>query len=131
MVDTLGELREMYGWGAVLKAERIAHDNKHLDYPFYIICGAKADPHLRGAIVNGQRCSGGLQEHWVVTNLRPPKVLGILVWYVDNKLGIMEIVDELSLPPDIPLDPRLLSDKTEDQCYGVMQQGKDNKVLMS
>lgn len=131
MVETLGDLREMMGWGAMLKAEKIANENRNIDGPFYIVMGAKADPHLRGSIVNGQYCSGGLQEHWVVTNLRPPKVLGILVWYVDHKLGVFEIVEELSLPPDIPLDPSLLSDRSEDQCHSVMQTGKDNQVLLS
>jgi hypothetical protein len=130
-MTTLGELREEYGWGAMRKMEQIAYANRHLDFPFYIIMGAKADPHLKGSIVNGQYCSGGLQEHWVVSNLRPPKVLGLLVWYVDNKLGKCELVEELSLPPDIPLDPSLLSDKSEDQFHGVMQQGKNNNVLVS
>ena len=130
-MTTLGELREEYGWGAIRKMEQIAYDNRHLDFPFYIIMGAKADPHLRGSIVNGQYCAGGLQEHWVVSNLRPPKVLGLLVWYVDNKLGKCELVDELSLPPDIPLDPSLLSDRSEDQFHGIMQLGQNNNVLVS
>ena len=131
MVDTLGELREDYGWAAMHKAEAIANEHKDEKRPFYIMCFAKADPNLRGAIVNGMYVSGGIRETWRWSHARPPKVIGMLVWYVDNALGKFEIVDELSLPPDIPLDPSLLSDRSEDQYFGVMEQGKKNRVLVS
>jgi hypothetical protein len=110
----------------------IANSLKNEVKPFYIICAAKADPHLRGArSADGKYISGGIREAWRWTHARPPKMLGLLVWYVNNALGVFEIVDELSLPPDVPLDPNLLSTRSEDQYYGIMQQGKKNNVLVS
>lgn len=131
MVETLGEIRDSMAWAACKKAETIANEHKDEVKPFYIICAAKPDPALRGAIVNGLHTNGGIRESWRWTHARPPKMLGILVWFVNNPLGIFELVEELSLPPDVPLDPSLLSDRSEDQCYGIMQQGKNNNVLVS
>lgn len=130
-MTTLGELREEYGWAAVRKAESIAYDLRDEVKPFYIMCVAKSDPALRGAIVNGLHANGGIRESWRWSHARPPKMIGMLVWFVNNPLGIFEIVEELSLPPDIPLDPSLLSDRSEDMHYGIMQQGKNNNVLVS
>jgi hypothetical protein len=131
MVDTLGDLRDAMAIAAHNKAASIANDLKNEVKPFYIMCVAKTDPHLRGAIVNGLHTNGGIRESWRWTHARPPKMIGMLVWFVNNPLGIFEIVEELSLPPDIPLDPSLLSDRSEDQNYGIMQQGKNNRVLIS
>jgi hypothetical protein len=131
MVELFGDVRDSMAWAACHKAEEIAHSLKDEVKPFYIICAAKADPHLHGAIVNGMYSSGGIRESWRWTHQRPPKMLGILVWFVNNPLGIFELVEELSFPPDIPLDPSMLSDRSEDRCYSVMQTGKDNRVIVS
>jgi hypothetical protein len=62
---------------------------------------------------------------------KPPVILGILVWYVDNKLGLFEFRPELSAPPDVPLDPKLLSDKASDASARVSLQGEKLKAIVS
>jgi hypothetical protein len=58
-------------------------------------------------------------------------ILGILVWYVDNEKGIFEFRPELSAPHDVPLDPKLLSDKASDASASVAEQGEKLKVIVS
>jgi hypothetical protein len=62
---------------------------------------------------------------------KPPVILGILVWYVDNEKGIFEFRPELSAPHDVPLDPKLLSDKASDASASVAEQGEKLKVIVS
>jgi hypothetical protein len=62
---------------------------------------------------------------------RPPSLLGVLVWYVDNALGLVEFKPELSAPWDCPQDPDMLSQKSEDQLIRVMERGKEMNVLTS
>lgn len=131
MTQELGETREMLAQATWDKAIEIANDHKKDVKPFYIIYAAKADPALQGAVVNGLFASGGIRAAWRLSHVRPPPLLGILVWYVDNAQGIFEFQPDLSSPPDIPLDPSLLSDRSEDQLYGVMEKGKKMKVLVS
>lgn len=131
MVQQLGETRDALALATWAKAEQIAQDCKFEVKPFYIVYCAKPDPGLTGAIVNGLFASGGLREAWRCVYHRPQLILGQLCWYVDNSLGMFEFMPELSAPPDVPLDPRLLSDRREDQFYGLMDKGKEMNVLVS
>ena len=131
MTQLLGETRDDLALATWNKAISIANDYKSEVKPFYIMYVSKCDPHLQGAIVNGLCVSGGLREAWRLCHIRPPKILGMLVWFVNNPLGIFEFVPELSSPPDVPLDPSLLSDRKEDQSERVMEQGKSLNVLVS
>jgi len=131
MVQTMGETRDELAWDVWRKAEAIAHEHKKEVKPFYIVYAAKPDPALAGAIVNGLVASGGIRQSFRLSYERPQVYLGQLVWYVNNALGDFQFLPELSPPPDIPLDPSLLSTRSEDQCYGVMDQGKKMNVLVS
>jgi hypothetical protein len=131
MSQELGETREALGWAVWHKAEEIANANKSNVKPFYIVYAAKPDPALRGAVINGFVASGGIRDVYLTSTSRPQPAFGQLVWFVDNAQGKFELVSELSLPPDIPVDPSLLSDKSEDQLYTVMEKGKQHKALVS
>lgn len=131
MVQQLGETRDALALAAWNKAMSIADDHKKEVKPFYIIYAAKPDPALEGAIVNGLFACGGIREAWRLSHARPPVMLGLLVWYVDNAQGLFQFIPELSCPPDVPLDANLLSDRKEDQFTGVMQKGKNMNVLVS
>ena len=62
---------------------------------------------------------------------KPPAMLGILVWYVNHPLGEFKFMPDLSAPPDVPIDPNLLSDKASDASDRVAAQGEKMNVLMS
>ena len=131
MTQTLGDTREDMAWAVWRKAEEIANDHKKEVKPFYIIYAAKPDPALKGAIVNGLVASGGIRQTFRLSYERPPAMLGILVWYVDNAQGIFEFQPHLSAPHDVPVHPSLLSDRSEDQSTAVMEKGKKLNVLVS
>lgn len=131
MVQELGETRDSLALATWNKAISIADDYKRKVKPFYIIYAAKSDPALQGAVVNGLVASGGMREAWRLSEARPPVMLGLLVWYVDNAQGIFQFIPELSCPPDVPLDASLLSDRKEDQFTDVMQKGKNMNILVS
>ena len=113
------------------KAEKIANDRKNDVKPFYIIYAAKSDPALIGASVRGQIADGGIRQTYRLSYDRPPIILGQLVWFVNNPLGIFQFVPELSSPPDIPLNPQWLSDRKEEQFSSLMDKGKKLNVLVS
>jgi hypothetical protein len=131
MVQELGETRDAMAMATWQKAISIANDHKSEVKPFYIVYAAKVDPALQGAVVNGLFASGGIREAWRLSYVRPPAMLGILVWFVNNALGTFEFLPELSAPPDVPLDPSLLSNRSEDQSIRVMEKGKQMNVLVS
>lgn len=131
MVQQLGETRDALALATWNKAIEIANDHKKEKKPFYIVYAAKSDPGLQGAVVNGQVASGGIRQTFKLTHERPKVYLGQLVWYVNHATGEFLFLPELSPPPDIPLDPSLLSNRSEDQLYGVMEQGKKMNVLVS
>ena len=131
MSQELGETRDQMALDCWLQAEKIASERKHDVKPFYIIYAAKPDPALSGANVRGLIASGGIRQSFKLSYDRPPFVLGMLVWYVNNPLGIFEFVPQLSSPPDVPLDPSMLSDRKEDQFSTVMEKGKNINVLVS
>ena len=130
MTELLGEVRDAMAMDVWKQAEHIASLNKHIVRPFYILYTAKVDPALNGANVRGKRTDGGIRQSFRISYDRPPFVLGMLVWFVNNTCGIFEFVSLLSSPPDIPLDPKLLSTKSEDQAPALMEKAKDmNKVI--
>ena len=131
MTQFLGETREAMAWACWNKAMEIANQRKSEVKPFYILYTAKPDPALTGAVVNGLVAKGGIREAWRLSYIRPPALLGMLVWYVDNAQGIFEFQPDLSSPPDVPLDPSMLSDRKEDQLTSIMEKGKKMKVLVS
>lgn len=131
MVQELGETRDALALATWNKAIEIANDHKKEKKPFYIVYAAKSDPGLQGAVVNGLVASGGLRQTFKLTHSRPQVFLGQLVWFVNHATGEFRFLPELSPPPDIPLDPSLLSTRSEDQLYSVMDTGKKMNVLVS
>lgn len=131
MVQEMGETRDALAMATWIKAEKIAHDHAKEKKPFYIVYAAKPDPGLAGAVVDGIVAAGGIRESFRLTHNRPQAILGQLVWFVNNAMGEFQFLPDLSFPPDIPLDPYLLSDRSEDQLYSIMDKGKQMKVLVS
>ncbi len=121
MAQEIGESREQWGWNVWHQAEDIANNLKSEKEPFYIVFAAKQDKSKPGAIRQGFR----------MYRDRPPKLIGILVWYVDHANGIFNLVPELSIPPDVPLDEKLLSQKSEDALQEVMAVGQKMGVILS
>ncbi len=130
MVQELGETRDAMALATWNKAIELANEHK-LDKPYYIVYAAKTDPNLSGAVINGLVASGGIRQTFKISHDRPQVYLGQLVWYVNHATGEFLFLPELSPPPDIPLDPSLLSTRSEDQLYGVMDTGKKMNVLVS
>lgn len=121
MAQEIGESREAWGLKVMQLVEDFSNQMKQETKPYYIVYAAKPDA--------GQ--PGVFRQTIKAYYHRPPALLGILVWYVDNRHGILRLVPELSSPPDVPLDPKLLSDKAEDASARVMAQGEKMKVLVS
>lgn len=121
MAQEIGESREAWGLDVWHKAEDIANNLKNDPKPFYIVYAAKEDKNQPGTF----------RQAFRMYRQRPPKLLGILVWYVDNAQGIFQIVPELSIPPDVPLDPLLLSEEKGDMSQSLMEVGQSMGVLLS
>lgn len=117
----IGEAREKWGQDVVSLVTDFAEQMKHVREPFYIVFHAKQD---RG---NPNTFRQAIRAYYE----KPPFVLGLLVWYVDHTKSELRFLPELSSPPDIPLDPTLLSDKAEDAFSRVMETGNKAKVLLS
>lgn len=126
MAQEIGESREKWGNDIWQMAEEFANNMKSEVKPFYIVYAAKYDPHS-----SEKAGCGVFRQTMKAYYTRPPAILGILVWYVDNAQGIFEFIPELSAPPDVPLDPSLLSDKASDASDRVAAQGQKLKVLVS
>jgi hypothetical protein len=130
MSEQLGPIRDQMAFDCMAIAEGIAEDRSHDPKPFYIIYSAKVDPALAGADAWGKHVAGGIRQAYRLSYDRPPFVLGMLVWYVNAPLGIFQFVPELSSPPDIPIDPSLLSTRSEDFSYALAGKAKEmNKVM--
>lgn len=121
MAQEIGESREAWAADVWKQAEKIADELKRDVKPFYIVYAAKQDKHSPGAF----------RQSFRMYRNRPPKIIGILVWYVDNAQGIFNFVPELSVPPDVPLDPELLSKDSNDAYESVMEVGQSMGVLLS
>lgn len=124
MAQELGESRDAWGRDVWLKAEQFANNMKKEVKPFYIVYAAKQD-----RIASEKYGTGVYRQTMKAYYSRPEPILGILVWYVDNAQGIFQFVPELSAPPDVPLDPSLLSDKASDASDRVAAQGEKLKVI--
>lgn len=121
MPDKIGDKREEWSWDVMKMAENFVNNMKTEVRPFYIVYAAKQDKS------NPQVFRQTMKAYYK----RPLAMLGILVWYVDNAQGIFEFVPDLSAPPDVPLDPNLLSDKASDASPRVMEQGEKLTALLS
>lgn len=121
MAQEIGESRDAWGTDVWKQAEDFAEKMKSEVKPFYIVYACKPDNQKVGVF----------RQTFKAYYSRPPAIIGILVWYVNHPLGQFEFLPELSSPPDIPLDPSLLSDKASDASERVMEQGKNLKVLVS
>lgn len=126
MAQELGESREAWGWDVWKQAEKFANNMKHEVKPFYLVYHAKADPHASNRLG-----AGAFKQTMKAYYDRPPLMIGLLVWYVNNPLGEFRFIPELSSPPDVPIDPRLLSEKAEDALPSVMAQGEKLGVLLA
>jgi hypothetical protein len=121
MAQEIGESREQWGLAVWREAEEIANRLKSDEKPFYIVFAAKAD---KGS-------PGTFRQAFRMYRQRPPKLIGILVWYVDNKQGVFRLVPELSIPPDVPLDESLLSKDSQDSSAAIAEVGQKMGVLLS
>lgn len=126
MAQEIGESREAWGKDVMKMAEDFANNMKLHPDPFYIVYACKED---KGA---SQRLGRPVFKQVIKAyEGRPPAMLGILVWYVDHAAGEFRFCPELSAPPDIPLDPSLLSDKASDASDRVAAQGANLHALVS
>lgn len=121
MAQEIGESRDAWAVDVWHMAEELAANMKSEIKPFYIVYAAKQDR------ANAHKFRQTMKAYYH----RPTALLGILVWYVDNAQGIFEFIPELSAPPDVPIDPRLLSDKASDASDRVAAQGNKLNVLLS
>jgi hypothetical protein len=121
MAVEIGEAREQWGRDVWAQAEKFADAMKSEVRPFYIVYAAKQDRY------NAHVFRQTMKAYYS----RPAAMLGLLVWYVDNAQGIFQFVPELSAPPDMPLDPSLLSTASEDASPRVMAQGQRLHALQS
>lgn len=126
MTQTIGESREAWGSAVWAKAEDFANNMKSEVKPFYIVYASKLDK-----LATERFGYGVYREAMKAYYQRPPAMIGILVWYVDNAQGIFKFIPELSAPPDVPVDPSLLSEKAEDALPSVMETGEKLGVLLS
>jgi hypothetical protein len=121
MSQELGESREAWGRDVMKMAEDFANKVKDKGEPFYIVYHCKQD----------RRYPGAFRQTIKAYREKPAAMLGILVWYVDHSVSEFRFCPELSAPPDIPIDPNLLSDKASDASERVMEQGQKLNALVS
>lgn len=119
----IGEAREKLGRDVWAEAEKFANNLNSDKEPFYIVYHAKW--------ARGNKPMPELNWAMKAYRQKPPVMLGILVWYVDNSRGIFEFRPELSAPPDVPLDQSLMSTKSSDSFASVSGQGKKLNALLS
>lgn len=126
MAQEIGESRDAWGLEVMKMAENFANNMKKEVKPFYIVYAAKMDNPM------SEKMNRGVYRQTMKAYYdRPPKMLGILVWFVNHPLGVFEFCPELSAPPDVPVDPDLLGTKSEDFLPSVAEKGKDLKVIVS
>jgi hypothetical protein len=118
---TIHEAREQWGSDVWAKAEEFANNLKQDKAPFYVVFAAKEDKARPGVF----------RQSFRFYRQKPPKIIGLLVWYVDNSKGIFRFEPELSIPPDVPLDPSLLSDDSKDFSPELAETGRKMGVLLS
>ena len=121
MVQELGETRSAMAQDCCKMAEEFAHNMKSEVKPFYIVFHAKPDRHNENCI----------RQSFKAYYERPQKLLGVLLWYVNNPLGEFKFIPELSSPPDMPIDASLLSTRSEDFFPSIACKASDFNVIMS
>lgn len=126
MAQEIGESREAWGRDVVKLVEDFANAMKSEVKPFYIVYACKEDRPASAKL--GKTV---FRQTMKAYYSRPPAMLGILVWFVNHPLGEFRFIPELSAPPDVPIDPSLLSDRPEDASDRVAQQGAKLNVLVS
>lgn len=126
MAQEIGESREQWGRDVMKMAEDFANNMKSEVEPFYIVYACKYDA------PNSKKCGSAVfKQTMKAYSQRPSPMLGILVWYVNNATSEFRFIPELSAPPDVPVDPSLLSDNPKDILPSVASKGKDLNVLLS
>ena len=121
MSQQIGESRDAWGMDVWAKAEEFANNLKSDREPFYVVYAAKQD-----------RTQPGLfRQAFRFYRQRPPRIIGLLVWYVDHSKSMFEFVPELSIPPDVPLDESLLSKSQKDTFSSLAEVGQEMGVLLS
>ena len=126
MAQEIGESREAWGRDVMQMAEEFAHHMSKEMRPFYIVYACKEDRGMSNRL--GRSTFKQAMKAYLD---KPPVMLGILVWHVNNATGEFRFCPELSAPPDVPLDERLLSDKASDASERVAAQGEKLNALVS
>lgn len=120
-IPMMGDFRESLGLEVCQTVEKYANKIPSSDMPCYIVVCAKTDRYKPGQI------NASIQHY----KDRPPKYFGLLIWYVDRDKGILDFVPELSLPPDIPLDPKDMSTDPKDAYSRIVDMGQSSGVILS
>ncbi len=120
MSQEIGESRDAWGWNVWKGAEEFASKVKS-EKPFYVLFAAKPD---RGKDNTFRQC---FKAYYT----RPPKLIGLLVWFADRANGIFDLVPELCIPPDVPLDPALLSQDSRDVSPALAEVGQKMGILLA
>src|SRR5208282_2020615 len=118
-MQEIGESREAWGRDVMKMAEDFANNMQHEREPFYIVYACKEDKGL-----SNRSGKAVFKQAMKAYKGKPPAMLGILVWYVDHVKGECKFMPELSAPPDVPLDPNLLSEQASDASERVAGQGE-------
>ena len=126
MAQELGESIVAWANDVFKLVEDFAANMKSEVKPFYIVYACKED---KATSVKMGRTV--FRQTMKAYYHRPPAMLGILVWFVNHPTSQFQFIPELSAPPDVPLDPALLSDKACDASDRVAEQGQKLKVLVS
>jgi hypothetical protein len=119
-MQEIGESREQWGCDVWNKAQDFANQILS-DKPFYVVFAAKSDKARPNVF----------RQAFKAYYSRPPKLIGVLVWFVDKAKGLFDLVPELSIPPDVPLDPELLSKSSKDASTRIMEVGQELGVVLS
>ena len=83
-MQEIGETRDSMARGCIQLVEDFAEKMRHESRPFYIVFFAKPDAQLNA-----------IRQVVKAYYSKPPKILGILVWYVNNALGQFEFIINL------------------------------------
>lgn len=122
----IGEAREAWGKDVVQMVFDFANKMSKVRRPFYVVYACKEDKGMSNKLGKP-----AFKQAIKAYHKRPPAILGILVWYVNHKTSEFRFCPELSAPPDVPLDPALLSTKSEDSFDRVASQGEKLKAIIS
>lgn len=130
MAELIGDARENWGWDVMRMAEDFANKMSKEREPFWIVYAAKEDKGMSNKL--GRGAFKQAFKAWPIKPMKDGKpLLSVLVWYVNHATGEFRFCHELSSPPDVPIDPRLLSDKASDASARVMEQGEKVSALVS